>query len=106
MKLTENAKQRIKELLDKSKNDTLGIRIGITGGGCSGFNYTFSFAEKVEDDDIIINDYGAIVVVDSISYGYLQGSTLDYIKDITGERFAIDNPNATARCGCGTSFSI
>lgn len=105
MNLTEAAEQKVISLLNEN-DDAIALRIGVVGGGCSGFNYAFAFAEMIEDGDIVVNDSGAIVVVDPLSYQYLQGAEIDYKKDLSGEHFVINNPNAQTTCGCGTSFSV
>lgn len=105
MNLTEAAEQKVKDLV-KGEPGAVALRIGIVGGGCSGFNYAFTFAEEIQEGDIMVNDSGAVVVVDPLSYQYLQGAKIDYKKSIQGEQFTIDNPNATTTCGCGTSFSV
>lgn len=105
MNLTEAAEQKVMQLIDEH-DDAVALRIGIVGGGCSGFNYVFTFAEEIEAGDTVINDSGAVVVCDPMSWSYLAGSTVDYQKDITGERFVINNPNAQTTCGCGSSFSV
>jgi len=103
--LTEAAEEKVIELI-KHETDAIALRIGVVGGGCSGFNYAFGFASKIEDGDIVVNDSDAIVVVDPMSFQYLADATIDYTKNIEGERFVISNPSATTTCGCGTSFSV
>lgn len=104
MELTEAAEEKVSELL-RENADAAALRIGIVGGGCSGFNYAFSFAEEIEDGDHVVNE-GATVVVDPLSYHYLEGSKIDYKKSVQGEQFTISNPNAKTTCGCGTSFAV
>ena len=84
----------------------LKLRVQVTGGGCSGFQYTFDFDEEVAADDVVIERDGVAVLVDSMSLEYMAGSEIDFVDDLIGAAFRINNPNATASCGCGTSFSI
>ena len=107
MQLTNGAVHKILSLKDsESNNDTLNLRVYVTGGGCSGFQYGFSFDSIVDEDDTCIGKEGANLVIDSLSLQYLQGSTVDYVEYLTGSKFIISNPNATTTCGCGESFSI
>lgn len=106
MTLTQNAAKKLGELKSAEGNDNLMLRVYVTGGGCSGFSYGFDFAETLDDDDATFENHGAIMVVDSLSYQYLVGSTIDYTESLEGSRFIVDNPNATTTCGCGSSFSI
>lgn len=105
MELTTTAINQIKTLVD-SEADAIALRIGIIGGGCSGFNYTFSFAENIEDGDFVYEDNGVTIVVDPMSIMYLEEVTIDYKVDLSGSMFSIDNPSAKTTCGCGTSFSV
>jgi len=82
------------------------LRVAVEGGGCSGFSYKFEFAEKANEDDLVITRDGATVVIDEMSLEFLEGSEIDYANELIGSAFKINNPNATANCGCGTSFSI
>ena len=102
--VTESAKIRILNLVEKS--DSNKFRVYVTGGGCSGFQYGFKFDQEIafDDDEINFNDFS--VVLDSLSYPYLYGSTLDFVEDLSGSKFVINNPNAKTTCGCGESFSI
>ena len=107
MQLSDGAVQKILSLKsDEANHAQLNLRVYVTGGGCSGFQYGFSFDDVLEEDDTCIEKGGANLVVDSLSLQYLQGSTVDYIEDLTGSKFIISNPNATTTCGCGESFSI
>ena len=106
MTLTDNAAAKLKKLKDAEGNDALMLRVFVTGGGCSGFSYGFDFAEALDDDDATFVNGEATMVVDSLSYQYLAGSTIDYIESLEGSRFTVENPNATTTCGCGSSFSI
>jgi iron-sulfur cluster insertion protein len=82
------------------------LRIAVDGGGCSGFQYRFDIAAGRQSDDLVLERDGATVLVDEMSLQFLQGATLDYVDDLVGQAFKINNPNATASCGCGTSFSL
>lgn len=104
--LTDNAAAKLAKLKAAEGNDALMLRVYVTGGGCSGFSYGFDFAEEVEEDDATFDNGDAVLVVDSLSYPYLAGSTIDYTEGLEGSRFVVDNPNATTTCGCGSSFSI
>lgn len=104
--LTDNAAKKLAKLKELENNNQLMLRVYVTGGGCSGFSYGFDFAEELEDDDATFVNGDAILVVDSLSYQYLHGSTIDYTEGLEGSRFIVDNPNATTTCGCGSSFSI
>ena len=94
--------------LADSEDDTnnLNLRVYVTGGGCSGFQYGFSFDKVIDEEDTCITKNGANLVIDSLSLQYLEGSTVDYTEDLMGSKFVITNPNATTTCGCGESFSI
>jgi len=103
---TSNAASKVKKLMVEEKRDDLKLRVFITGGGCSGFQYGFDFAETVNDGDVVIEKDGVSLVVDPMSIQYLEGSTVDYVENLEGARFVINNPNATTTCGCGSSFSV
>ena len=104
--ITPDAAAKVKNLQAEENNFNLKLRVYVTGGGCSGFQYGFSFEDTSEDDDTLIGSEGITVLVDSLSYQYLEGSTLDYEQSLMGSRFLIKNPNAQTTCGCGLSFSI
>ena len=104
--LTPTAEAKIRELLLDEADDELCLRVFVTGGGCSGFQYGFTFDDERADDDAYIEQEGVRVLVDSLSYGYLVGSTLDYKEGLEGSRFAVENPGASSTCGCGSSFSV
>ena len=107
MQLTDGAVQKILSLRsNETGSEILNLRVYVTGGGCSGFQYGFSFDKTVDEDDTCIEKQCANLVIDSLSLQYLQGSTVDYVEDLTGSKFIISNPNATTTCGCGESFSI
>jgi iron-sulfur cluster assembly accessory protein len=103
--ISERAARRIGEIL-KSEGDGAKLRVSVEGGGCSGFQYKFDIDKTQTDDDIVIARDGAVVLVDSASVPFLAGSELDFVDDLIGASFRVNNPNATASCGCGTSFSI
>lgn len=104
--ITESAKNKIFDLLVEEGDRDLMLRVFVQGGGCSGFQYGFSFEENLQEDDFKISAGEFFVVVDSMSFGYLQGATIDYKEELMGSQFVISNPNATTTCGCGSSFSI
>jgi iron-sulfur cluster insertion protein len=104
--LTDNAASKVKNLVEEEGNDNLKLRVFVTGGGCSGFQYGFSFDEDLNDDDTVISNKGASLLVDPLSYQYLVGARIDYVEGLEGARFIVDNPMATTTCGCGASFSI
>lgn len=106
MTLTDKAAQKVRKLREQEDNPNLMLRVYVTGGGCSGFSYNFDFAEDLDDDDATFDNGDVSLVVDSLSYQYLNGSTIDYTEGLEGSRFIVDNPNATTTCGCGSSFSI
>ncbi len=91
--------------MDEESAD-LKLRVFITGGGCSGFSYGFTFDEAVADDDAVVERRGVTLLVDSLSFPYLQGAEVDYCEDLQGARFTVTNPNAASTCGCGNSFAI
>ena len=103
--LSDRAAKRINEILSAETEPKM-LRISVSGGGCSGFQYGFDLDDKREDDDLVLEKAGATVLIDSISLMYLEGSEIDFVDDLIGAAFQIRNPNATAACGCGTSFSI
>lgn len=104
--LTDNAAKKLRNLKNAEGNNALMLRVYVTGGGCSGFSYGFDFAEHLDDDDATFVNGDETLVVDSLSYQYLAGSTIDYTEGLEGSRFIVNNPNATTTCGCGSSFSI
>ena len=106
IKFTDAAATRVKNLLAEEENDDLKLRVYVTGGGCSGFQYGFTFDEKVNEGDFIIEKQGVLLVVDPMSLQYLVGGEVDYTSGLEGSRFFVKNPNATTTCGCGASFSV
>jgi len=103
---TDAAAAKVKELVDDEGNPDLKLRVYVTGGGCSGFQYGFTFDEELAEDDTVIANQGVNLVVDPMSYQYLVGATVDYQEGLKGSQFSIKNPNASSTCGCGSSFSI
>ena len=106
MRLTANAARKVNALVGEEGNPNLKLRVYVTGGGCSGFQYGFSFDEKVNEDDTVVSNDGAALLVDPLSIQYLTGSSVDYVEGLQGSRFVVENPLATTTCGCGMSFSI
>ena len=106
MVFSDAAAAKVKTLIDEEQNDNLMLRVFITGGGCAGFSYGFTFEETRADDDTAIENDGVIMVVDPMSFQYLAGAEVDYKEGLQGSQFVINNPNATTTCGCGSSFSI
>lgn len=106
LSFTDRAAAKVRELRDEEGNPELKLRVYITGGGCSGFSYGFTFDEKVNDDDTQVNNGDVTLLVDAMSIQYLAGSEVDYDQSLMGARFVVQNPNATSTCGCGSSFSI
>ena len=108
--LTEKAAAKVWELIQEEGNFELKLRAYVTGGGCSGFQYGFTFDEEVQDDDTVVakvvGDGEVKLLVDSLSFQYLAGAEIDYKEDIEGEQFIIRNPNAKTTCGCGSSFTV
>jgi len=103
---TDAAASKVKGLVEEEGNPDLRLRVYVTGGGCSGFQYGFTFDEEQADDDTVISNQGVDLVVDPMSYQYLVGATVDYSEGLKGAQFVINNPNATTTCGCGSSFTI
>ena len=106
LEVTDRAVEKVQSLKTEEQNENLKLRVYVTGGGCSGFQYGFSFDEEVADDDTLIENKGASLLVDPLSYQYLVGSKVDYLEGLEGSRFVVNNPLATTTCGCGASFSI
>ena len=102
---TDNAANKVKQLIEEEGNDELKLRVFVTGGGCSGFQYGFTFEEAVNDDDTPMEINGVTLLVDPMSLQYLAGAEIDYQENAEGAQFDIKNPNATSTCGCGSSFS-
>lgn len=103
---TSAAAGRVRELMDDEDSEELKLRVFITGGGCSGFQYGFTFDEDVDEDDSQVNTDGVTLLIDPMSMQYLDGAEIDYKEDFQGAQFVIRNPNAATTCGCGSSFSV
>jgi iron-sulfur cluster assembly accessory protein len=103
--LSDRAAWQIATIL-KNEPDGAMLRVSVSGGGCSGFQYGFDIDSTFQDDDLKIEKDGAIVLIDALSIGFMEGAEIDYVDDLIGASFQINNPNATASCGCGTSFAI
>lgn len=103
---TSNAASKVSEMITEEGDPALKLRVYVTGGGCSGFQYSFAFDDQVAEDDLVLEKEGVTLLVDAMSYQYLVGATIDYQEGLEGARFVITNPNATSTCGCGSSFSV
>ena len=103
---TEAAANKVKALIDAEGNPSLKLRVFVQGGGCSGFQYGFTFDEEVNEDDTAMEKNGVQLLIDAMSFQYLMGAEIDYKDDLEGAQFVIKNPNATSTCGCGSSFSV
>lgn len=106
IQVTDKAICNIKKHILKNKNHNSKFRIYIIGGGCNGFQYKFILDKKINENDIIIKKLGILIIIDPISLQYLMGGTIDYVENLEGSKFIVDNPNAKTTCGCGLSFSI
>ena len=106
VRLTDNAARKVQALVSEEGNPNLKLRVYVTGGGCSGFQYGFSFDEAANDDDTVVTHAGAQLLVDPLSIQYLTGSSVDYVEGLQGSRFVVENPLAATTCGCGMSFTI
>lgn len=103
--VSDNAAKRILQIVQDEPKDTV-MRVAVEGGGCSGFQYKFDLVQSREPDDLVIEHDGATVLIDPLSLTFLEGSVIDFVDDLIGQSFQVKNPNATAACGCGTSFTI
>ncbi len=103
---SESAARKLKSIISEENNPDLKLRVSVYGGGCSGFQYTFSLDEEIKDSDRTVETDGVTLVIDSASYQYLAGSEVDFSEGLEGAMFVVNNPNATSTCGCGASFSI
>lgn len=106
MQFTQEAANKVKALVEEEGNPRLKLRVFVTGGGCSGFQYGFTFDDELAEDDTLIEREGVGLVVDPLSFQYLVGAEVDYTEGLEGSRFIINNPNATTTCGCGSSFTV
>ncbi|WP_119458801.1 iron-sulfur cluster insertion protein ErpA [Rhodospirillaceae bacterium SYSU D60014] len=104
--ITENAARRLAKLVAEEPGEGLMLRVSVSGGGCSGFQYGFAFDDSHQDDDVLFQRDGVTVVIDSVSLDLLAGAEIDFVEDLVGSSFQIRNPNASSSCGCGSSFSI
>lgn len=102
---TDSAANKVRELIEEEGNSELKLRVFVTGGGCSGFQYGFTFDEVTNEDDTALEKNGVTLLIDPMSYQYLLGAEIDYTEGLEGSQFVIRNPNATSTCGCGSSFS-
>ena len=103
---TDAAANKVSELIEEEDNPELKLRVFISGGGCSGFQYGFTFDEKIEEGDSQVTNQGVTLIVDPMSVQYLMGAEIDYKEDLKGAQFIIRNPNASTTCGCGSSFTV
>ena len=106
LSFTDSAASKVKQLIVEEGNDNLNLRVFVSGGGCSGFQYGFTFDETINEDDMIMEKNGVKLLVDAMSFQYLIGAEIDYQENIKGAQFVIKNPGATSTCGCGSSFSV
>ena len=106
VQLSARAASKVADLIGDEGNEFLKLRVFITGGGCSGFSYGFTFDEGVSEDDAVVERDGVTMLIDSLSFQYLTGAEIDYKEGLQGSQFIVTNPNATATCGCGNSFSV
>ncbi len=103
---TESAASKVRELIEEEGTPDLKLRVFVSGGGCSGFQYGFTFDEVMNDDDTLVERNGVALLIDPMSLQYLAGAEIDYTDGLQGSQFVIRNPNATTTCGCGSSFSV
>lgn len=103
---TDNAAKKVKDLIDEEGTPDLKLRVFVSGGGCSGFQYGFTFEEETNDDDTQVNKDGVVLLIDPMSLQYLMGAEIDYTDGLQGSQFVIRNPNAATTCGCGSSFAV
>ena len=106
LQFTDNAARKVRQLIEEEGNDKLKLRVFVTGGGCSGFQYGFTFDENEQEGDNRVENGGVTLLEDPMSFQYLTGAEIDYKEDLSGSQFVIRNPNATTTCGCGSSFSV
>ena len=106
IKLTDNAVKRIKEIMSKADNSTIGVRVGVKSGGCAGMSYMMEYAKEAKKNEEVIEDKGVKVFIDSNAIMYLLGTEMDYKTDKFSSQFVFKNPNETERCGCGESFKV
>lgn len=104
--VSANAAQRIAAIIRQDSNPGLKLRIAVSGGGCSGFQYGYTLESQQNDEDLVVERDGVAVLIDPVSLEYLRGAEIDFVEDLVGASFQIKNPNATSSCGCGTSFAV
>ena len=104
--LSARAARKVQSLLATEPDAALKLRVFVTGGGCSGLSYGFTFDEEAAEDDAVVEDQGITLLIDSLSYPYLSGAQVDYREDLQGAQFVVTNPNASSTCGCGNSFAV
>ncbi len=103
---TDSAAVKVQQLIEEEANENLMLRVFVQGGGCSGFQYGFTFDENLQEGDTVVENQGVKLLIDPMSYQYLVGAEIDYTEGLEGAQFVIRNPNATTTCGCGSSFSV
>ena len=106
LNFTDAAAAKVKQLIEEEDNEQLKLRVFVSGGGCSGFQYGFTFDENTQEGDTMVENGGVTLLIDPMSYQYLVGAEIDYSEGLEGAQFVIRNPNATTTCGCGSSFSV
>ena len=106
LQFTDAAASKVRELIEEENNTELKLRVFVSGGGCSGFQYGFTFDETINDGDTSVENGGVTLLIDPMSYQYLVGAEIDYTEGLEGAQFVIRNPNATTTCGCGSSFAV
>lgn len=106
LNFTDAAAAKVKTLIEEENNEALKLRVFVSGGGCSGFQYGFTFDENVNDGDTSVQNHGVTLLIDPMSFQYLVGADIDYTEGLEGAQFVIRNPNATTTCGCGSSFNV
>lgn len=106
LNFTDSAANKVKALIDEEGNPDLKLRVFVTGGGCSGFQYGFTFDEAQNEDDTVMQKNGVTLLIDAMSMQYMMGAEIDYTEGLEGAQFVIKNPNAVSTCGCGSSFSV
>lgn len=106
LNFTDAAASKVKTLIEEENNEALKLRVFVSGGGCSGFQYGFTFDENINDGDTTVENNGVTLLIDPMSFQYLVGADIDYTEGLEGAQFVIRNPNATTTCGCGSSFNV
>ncbi|MBP9218888.1 MAG: iron-sulfur cluster insertion protein ErpA [Sterolibacterium sp.] len=106
IQFTDNAVEKVRDLIAEEGNPDLKLRVFVSGGGCSGFQYGFTFEEDQNEDDTLVEKGGVTLLIDPMSYQYLAGAEIDYSEGLQGSQFVIKNPNAQSTCGCGSSFTV